>query len=123
MGPVPAAPEGGKARGLPSSDEHPLRLVADPGCGRDVQEGLKAYFKAKIEEAELAVRNKTQNLRRLEAQRNELNTKGTPATHGRAVGRASEQGRAPGAERNWGVDARVWALSLPGLCHLGWKAP
>lgn len=44
---------------------------------RVTQEGLKAYYKAKIEEAELAVRNKTQNLRRLEAQRNELNSKGT----------------------------------------------
>jgi hypothetical protein len=40
------------------------------------QEGLKTYYKAKIEEYEIAVRNKTQNLRRLEAQRNELNTKG-----------------------------------------------
>jgi 26S proteasome regulatory subunit T6 len=37
---------------------------------------LTTYYKAKIEEYEIAVRNKTQNLRRLEAQRNELNTKG-----------------------------------------------
>ena len=47
------------------------------------KEGLKPFFKAKIEEYEIAVRNKTQNLRRLEAQRNELNTKGAshlPAT-------------------------------------------
>jgi 26S proteasome regulatory subunit T6 len=40
------------------------------------KDGLKSYYKAKIEEHELAVRDKTQNLRRLEAQRNELNTKG-----------------------------------------------
>lgn len=41
-------------------------------CG----EGLKPYYKGKIEELEILVREKTQNLRRLEAQRNELNTKG-----------------------------------------------
>ena len=39
-------------------------------------EGLKSYYQGKIEEFELAVRDKTQNLRRLEAQRNELNGKG-----------------------------------------------
>jgi hypothetical protein len=66
-----------------------------------LQEGLKAYFKAKIEEAEIAVRNKTQNLRRLEAQRNELNTKGawTSDTSG---------------DVSW---ARVAAYVLP---HRGW---
>ena len=42
----------------------------------DAKDGLRAYYKAKIEEFEIAVRDKTQNLRRLEAQRNELNTKG-----------------------------------------------
>jgi hypothetical protein len=41
-------------------------------------EGLKSYYQGKIEEFELAVRDKTQNLRRLEAQRNELNGKGAP---------------------------------------------
>lgn len=40
------------------------------------KDGLRAYYKAKIEEYEIAVRDKTQNLRRLEAQRNELNSKG-----------------------------------------------
>jgi len=35
--------------------------------------GLRAYYKAKIEQLEVALRDKTQNLRRLEAQRNELN--------------------------------------------------
>mmetsp|Transcript_12285 Transcript_12285/g.56875 ORF Transcript_12285/g.56875 Transcript_12285/m.56875 type:complete len:400 (-) Transcript_12285:55-1254(-) len=38
-------------------------------------DGLKSYYRAKIEEYEVAVRDKTQNLRRLEAQRNELNHK------------------------------------------------
>ena len=42
----------------------------------DAKDGLRSYYKAKIEEFEIAVRDKTQNLRRLEAQRNELNTKG-----------------------------------------------
>ena len=39
-------------------------------------DGLRSYYRAKIEEYEVAVRDKTQNLRRLEAQRNELNHKG-----------------------------------------------
>lgn len=38
--------------------------------------GLRAYYKAKIESMEVALSQKTQNLRRLEAQRNELNGKG-----------------------------------------------
>ena len=41
-------------------------------------EGLKAYYQAKIEELEIQARDKQHNLRRLEAQRNDLNTKGGP---------------------------------------------
>ena len=41
-----------------------------------VGEGLSSYYKAKIEELEIQARDKQHNLRRLEAQRNELNTKG-----------------------------------------------
>ncbi|CDO71152.1 hypothetical protein BN946_scf184845.g22 [Trametes cinnabarina] len=37
--------------------------------------GLKAYYQAKIEAAELEINQKTQNLRRLEAQRNALNAR------------------------------------------------
>lgn len=37
--------------------------------------GSKAYFQAKIETAELTINTKTQNLRRLEAQRNALNAR------------------------------------------------
>ena len=74
MGP-PTAPELGKVP--PHRVRQPTSQPASPDCVfAHLQEGLKAYFKAKIEEAEIAVRNKTQNLRRLEAQRNELNTKG-----------------------------------------------
>jgi 26S proteasome regulatory subunit T6 len=40
-----------------------------------VQEGIHFYYLHKIEEAESLIREKTLNLRRLEAQRNELNTK------------------------------------------------
>lgn len=39
-------------------------------------DGLKFYFVTKIEELELIVAEKSQNLRRLQAQRNELNAKG-----------------------------------------------
>jgi len=37
--------------------------------------GLKSYYQSRIEELESIVREKTQNLRRLEAQRNELNSR------------------------------------------------
>ena len=39
-------------------------------------EGLKKYYITKIEELQLIVAEKSQNLRRLQAQRNELNAKG-----------------------------------------------
>jgi 26S proteasome regulatory subunit T6 len=38
---------------------------------------IKTYYQNKIEAAELEITKKTQNLRRLEAQRNALNTRGT----------------------------------------------
>lgn len=37
--------------------------------------GLKPYFRSKVEALDIAVRDGTQNLRRLEAQRNELNSR------------------------------------------------
>ena len=39
-------------------------------------EGLTWVFQQKVEQLELMVKEKTHNLRRLEAQRNELNTQG-----------------------------------------------
>lgn len=41
------------------------------------QEGVKSYYQAKIEECELIINEKSQDLRRLEAQRNALNAKGS----------------------------------------------
>jgi 26S proteasome regulatory subunit T6 len=39
-------------------------------------EGFRSYYIQKIEELQLIVADKSQNLRRLQAQRNELNAKG-----------------------------------------------
>lgn len=47
----------------------PTRAPIAPG-------GIKSYYQAKIEAAELTINQKTQNLRRLEAQRNALNARG-----------------------------------------------
>lgn len=46
-----------------------VRPAAAPG-------GITNYYRAKNEDAELKINRKTQNLRRLEAQRNALNTRG-----------------------------------------------
>ncbi|CAF3454313.1 unnamed protein product [Rotaria sp. Silwood1] len=42
----------------------------------DTHEGIKQYYIQKIEELQLNVAEKSQNLRRLQAKRNELNAKG-----------------------------------------------
>lgn len=39
-------------------------------------DGFRQYYIARIEELQLTVTEKSQNLRRLQAQRNELNAKG-----------------------------------------------
>jgi hypothetical protein len=41
-------------------------------------DGLRAYYQGKIEAAEVAIRDRQNDLGRMEAQRNELNTKGAP---------------------------------------------
>ena len=45
------------------------------------EEGIKSYYLTKIEELQLVVADRMQNLRRLEAQRNELNAKGIHCVH------------------------------------------
>jgi hypothetical protein len=44
-------------------------------------EGLLGYFQGKIDGYEIMLTDKTQNLRRLEAQRNQLNSKGPTTLH------------------------------------------
>lgn len=57
---------------------HSIRIMLDlaTSTGCDAKDGLKSYYVTKIEELQLVVSEKTQNLRRLQAQRNELNAKG-----------------------------------------------
>ena len=50
------------------------QAVGEPGAS-DGGEGLKKYYTSKVEELQLTVAEKNQNLRRLQAQRNELNAK------------------------------------------------
>ena len=40
-------------------------------------EGLRRYYQSKIDELSVKLQDKSQNLKRLEAQRNELNAQGT----------------------------------------------
>lgn len=50
----------------------PFQMDVDLSRG----EGFRSYYIQKIEELQLVVADKAQNLRRLQAQRNELNAKG-----------------------------------------------
>lgn len=47
-------------------------------------EGFRSYYVQKIEELQLIVNDKGQNLRRLQAQRNELNAKGNNFKKGKS---------------------------------------
>ncbi|KAG8838515.1 26S proteasome regulatory subunit 8 [Serendipita sp. 400] len=61
----------------PSSEQHktPAVMPAAVISGASYPGGIKAYYQAKIEAAELTINERTQNLRRLEAQRNALNAR------------------------------------------------
>ena len=48
---------------------------ADVSNGSSSDAGLKSYYVSKLEELQILIRDKAQNLERLKAQRNELNTK------------------------------------------------
>lgn len=51
-------------------------MAGDQEQNNGKREGIKTYYKARIEQLEIVKNEKIMNLRRLEAQRNELNTKG-----------------------------------------------
>ncbi len=86
--------------------------------GRAGGDGLKGYYRAKIEELELQVKDKTHNLRRLEAQRNELNSHGAqpealatePAHSHRAIVTESLATRSPHAEGGAAAASRAGLL-------------
>jgi 26S proteasome regulatory subunit T6 len=52
------------------------RMPASAGGGEGEDKGIRSYYLSKIDELELVVRERTQNLQRLKAQRNEWNAKG-----------------------------------------------
>ena len=60
-----------------NDSEAPMDVSADQQTEGD-KGGITQYYHHKIEQLELTIADKKQNLRRLEAQRNEWNCKGTP---------------------------------------------
>lgn len=52
-----------------------MEVETEPVKTKEVTDGIRNYYISKIEELQLTVTEKQQNLRRLEAQRNELNAK------------------------------------------------
>lgn len=68
-------------------------------------DGLRAYYESKVEELELRIRTKQLDLKRLEAQRNELNSRGAQESRARRAGAAD---RAPGPlQCRWRAAAAV----------------
>ncbi|PWA42625.1 TAT-binding protein [Artemisia annua] len=58
-----------------SSESAGIESCSSKGGGK-TGEGLRQYYLQHIHDAQLQVRQKTHNLNRLEAQRNELNSRG-----------------------------------------------
>jgi hypothetical protein len=54
-------------------------------------EGVRSYYTSKIDELDIVLSEKTQDLRRLEAQRNELNSKGTHTHPGESGGKRTNR--------------------------------
>ena len=81
-GRVPPTPWASRRQALSTSAQPPshppttLRAMPAALISPSPSSGLKPYYQAKIEAAELEINQKTQNLRRLEAQRNALNARG-----------------------------------------------
>lgn len=68
--PSPAAVVSSTQKGSIGAD-----VVVSGVATRDAT-GVRAYYTSKLDELEITIRDKTQNLRRLEAQRNALNSRG-----------------------------------------------
>jgi hypothetical protein len=73
-------------RSVPSHCPAPgpmAKVALAPTVVEPIGPGLRDYLNSKIEELELAIRGKSQNLKRLEAQRNKLNSQGSfiPSLH------------------------------------------
>lgn len=62
-------------------------------------DGLRAYYESKVEELELRIRTKQLDLKRLEAQRNELNSRGAAGSRARRAGAADRARCSAAGER------------------------
>jgi hypothetical protein len=79
------------------------------------KEGIKSYYQAKIEECELVMNEKSQDLRRLEAQRNALNAKGKTISKQKKKKTSNNLNQlspcdSSSLERRTSVIARTWIL-------------
>ena len=74
-------------------------------------EGLRAYYKSKIEDLEIEIRDRQHALQRMQAQRNDLNTKGAGGKVGLCA--CDEWAR---ARRNSRCDAIFCLVSMQCVC-------
>ena len=66
----------GKRKEVKIGDGHQIKMDCDGDKEAEAKkDGIKDYYVTKIEELQTVVSDKVQNLRRLQAQRNELNAK------------------------------------------------